>query len=238
MSLKIYRPVLLLVAGAVLAWPQVRFEVASIRPSQLGMTARDAHHTFRGDRFEAKAMTVSDFLDMLNGYQLYRVLGGPDWMRTDRYDVEAKADRPLEAAERQQAVIALLAERFHLEAHREKREVPGRVLRASRNPRLLKQAGSEERYSIRPDRGNVVFTAVSMSAVTNYLSQMWKVPVVDETELKGTYDFELAPSNPQPGMNWGDRVREAAEAVGFRVEDRRISLEITVVDRCEWPTEN
>jgi uncharacterized protein (TIGR03435 family) len=161
-------------------------------------------------------------------------------MRTDRYDIEAKADRPLEVADRQPAVMALLAERFHLDSHRETRELPGMVLRASRMPRGLKPAGSDERYSMRMDHGDVVFTAAPMSAITNYLSQMWAGPVVDETELKGAYDFELATSRvePQPGMKWGDRVREAVEAIGFRVENRRIPLEVTVVDRCERPTAN
>jgi uncharacterized protein (TIGR03435 family) len=195
------------------------------------MTARDARINFRGDLFEVKAATVGDVLDMLGGFQLFRVVGGPDWMRTDRYDIEAKADGPLEVADRQQAVMALLTERFQFVSHRERREVPGILLRAPRTPTGLKEAGSEESYSIRMVNSNVVFTAVSMSSVTNYLSQMWRAPVVDETELKGKYTFELATSRieSQPGIDWGDRVREAVEAVGFRVEDRRILLEITVV---------
>lgn len=63
--------------------------------------------------------------------------------------------------------------------------------------------------------GNVVFRAVPISSVTNYLSQMWKAPVADETELKGTYNFELATSliESQPGINWGDRVREAVATI-------------------------
>jgi uncharacterized protein (TIGR03435 family) len=167
-------------------------------------------------------------------------VGGPDWMRTDRYDIEAKADGPLKVADRQQAVMALLTERFQLVSHLEMREVPGMVLRAPRTPPGLKQANSDESYSIEMIHDNVAFTAVSMSAVTNYLSQMWRAPVVDETELKGRYDFELATSRieSQPGINWGDRVREAVEAAGFRVENRRIPLEITVVDRCERPSAN
>lgn len=213
------------------------FDSASSQP---GMTARDARINFRGDRFEVKAATVGDILDMLGGFQLFRVLGGPQWMRTDRYDIEAKADRPLEVADRQQAVMALLAERFQLKSHRDRREMPGMVLHAPRTLRGLKQASSNESYSIRMDGGDLVFTAVLMSAVTNYLSQMWRVPVVDETELRGAFDFELPTSRveSQPAMNWGDRVREAIEATGFQVENRRIPLEVTVVDRCERPSAN
>ena len=79
-----------------------RFEVASIRPSQPGATAQQAHFSpFFGvtDRFDAEAVTVGDILDMLNGWQLGRALGGPAWMRTDRYDIQAKADTPLLSAE-------------------------------------------------------------------------------------------------------------------------------------------
>jgi uncharacterized protein (TIGR03435 family) len=238
MPLVDYRTALLLATAALPAWPQVRFEVASIRSSQPGITVHDARHDFRGDRFQAQAMTIGDILDMLGGYQLFRVVGGPGWMRTDRYDIDAKAGQPLDVANRQEAVMALLAERFHLESQRETREVSGIVLRAPRGPRDgLKQAGSDESYSIRMDRGDVVFTAVPMSGVTNYLSQMLGAPVVDETELKGAYDFKLAISRvaPQPG---GDAVREAAEAAGLRLENRRIPLEITVVDRCERPSAN
>jgi uncharacterized protein (TIGR03435 family) len=56
---------------------------------------------------------------MLGGFRLFRVVGGPDWMRTDRYEIGAKADRLFEVADRQEAVMGLLAERFQLESHRE-----------------------------------------------------------------------------------------------------------------------
>ena len=149
MPFAIHWTALLLAVTAAPAWPQVRFEVASIRPSQPGLTARDARHNFHRDSFVAKAMTVGDILDMLNGYQLFRVVGGPDWMRTDRYDIAAKAERPLETADLRQAVMALLSERFQLESHQEQREVPGIVLRAPRTPSGLK-AGCRRRSAFGP----------------------------------------------------------------------------------------
>jgi uncharacterized protein (TIGR03435 family) len=230
---------LLLVAAAAPACPQARFEVASVRPALPSTTARDARFNFHGDRFEAKAATVGDILDMLGGFKLYRVVGGPAWMRTDRYDIEAKADHEPAIADREPAVMALLAERFKLESHRETRDVPGIVIRAPRMPKDLKPAAPGESYSIRMDeRGDIVFTATPMSAVTNYLSQMWRSPVMDETELKGTYDFVLPISKVDQTEIWGDRVREAITEVGFRVENRQIPLEVTVVDRCERPSAN
>jgi uncharacterized protein (TIGR03435 family) len=160
-------------------------------------------------------------------------------MRTDRYDIQAKADRELAGPDQVPAVMALLAERFRLESHKETREVPGIVLRIPRIPAGLKQAQKYAPVSI-DARGDVVFTGYTMSAFTNYLSQMVRAPVLDETGLKDAYDFLLPMSEvlTQPAQSYGDRVREAAEAFGFRIEDKKIPLEVTVIDRCERPSEN
>jgi uncharacterized protein (TIGR03435 family) len=174
------------------------------------MTARDAGINFRGDLFEVEAATVGDILDMLGGFQLFRVVGGPDCMRIDRYDLEAKADGPLEVADRQQAVMALLTERFQLVSHRERREMPGTVLRASRKPAGLKQASSNDSYSIRTVNSDVLIYGradvfCNELSVTNV-----EAPVVDETELKGAYNSghplrrgggAALPGSPAPAHN-------------------------------------
>lgn len=227
---------------AVPAYPQARFEVASIRPSPPDATVRDGRVRFLGNRFEATARTVGDLLDMLGGYELYRVVGGPEWMRTDRYDIQATADRELQGSERTNAVMALLADRFQLKSHKETRDVPAFVLRILRMPPGLKRADDAEKYSpVRIDaRGDIVLAKYSMPAFANYLSQMLPAPVVDETGLKEMYDFALPMSQVslQTTDSGADRVREAAEAFGFRIEDRKIPLEVTVIDRCERPSEN
>lgn len=221
-----------------------RFEVASIRPSQPGATAQQARFSPSfgvTDRFDAVAVTVGDILDMLNGWQLGRVLGGPAWMRTDRYDIHAKADTPISSEERKIAVEALLAERFKLVAHQETRDIPAAVLLAPKRPAGLKPAAGRETPSMHVDaHGDPVFVAMPMSTVTNYLAQMWHLPVVDQTGLTGTFNFSLAPSAIERvrGQTWGDLVREAMLDFGFKVEMRKVPLQVTVVDRCERPSDN
>jgi uncharacterized protein (TIGR03435 family) len=220
---------------------QARYEVASIHPSRPGASVRDGRFSLGVDRFDTEAATVDDILEMLNGWQLYRVVGGPDWMRTDRYDIHAKAGGPIPSEERQDAVLALLAERFKLVVHRETRDMPAMVLMAPIRPAGLKPAADGETPSIRYGaQGDPIFVAVPMSAVTNYLSNMWYSPVVDQTGLAGTFNFSLAPSAvyPAPGAAWGDLVREAVLAFGFKVETRKVPMQVTVVDRCERPSQN
>jgi len=103
-------PACVILATALVASPKVHFDVISIRPSPAAMTARDVRFHFYGDRFEAKGVTVGDVLDMLKGFQLLRVIGGPDWLRTDRFDIEARADGPVHAGDRNDAVMGLLQE--------------------------------------------------------------------------------------------------------------------------------
>jgi uncharacterized protein (TIGR03435 family) len=232
---------LLLLLAAAPAFAQAHFDVASIRPSAPGSTARDGRFYFQSDRLIMKAGTVGDILDFVNGFQLFRVIGGPPWIRTDRYDIEAKSDHVLTPPEQKQAIMALLADRFKLESHQESREVPGFLLRASKNMAEVKSASVDERSAIgMNDTHDVVFKATPIYSLTNYLSQMLRGPVTDETELKGNYDFVFAVSkiDPQPDQSFGDRVREAAEAVGFHIENRKIPMDVTVVDRCERPSDN
>jgi uncharacterized protein (TIGR03435 family) len=136
--------------------------------------------------------------------------------------------------------MGLLAERFQLQAHNETRDMPGFTIRAPKAPGVLKSASSEEKYSLRSVDGDVAFTSASMGALTNYLSQVWGAPVEDQTKLEGGYDFTLATSRAErhPGDKWGDWAREALEEIGFRVEGRKIPLDVIVVDRCERPSEN
>lgn len=216
---------------------QARFEVASIKPSRPEATARDGHMSLRGDRLELVAYTVEDMLDMLNGWQLHRVSGGPDWTRMDRFDIVAKADRPVAEADFKPAVMALLADRFQLKSHTETRDLPGFVIRSPRNRAGFKSATKDETYSVRMSESGVTFVGTSMDALTNYLSQMWKVPVENDTGLEGRYDFILAAprGEHQPGDNL---LRDALEDIGFKVEERNIPIEVTVVDRCERPGQN
>ena len=72
---------------------------------------------------------------------LYRVVGGPDWIDSDRFDIDAKASTDLTdlpgqpgwSARGQQMLRVLLAERFRLVAHQETHDVPSYELVKARS---------------------------------------------------------------------------------------------------------
>jgi uncharacterized protein (TIGR03435 family) len=118
--------------GANQTLPQ--FEVASIKPNKSG-DGRVMISMQPGGRFTATNVPLK-FL-IRNAYQLqdFQIVGGPDWISSERFDVVAKAEasdqgdpfrgaKPGEPSRGQLMLRALLAERFKLEAHNENREMP------------------------------------------------------------------------------------------------------------------
>jgi uncharacterized protein (TIGR03435 family) len=235
---------IVLLAGISPALAQIHFEISSVHPSRPGASPQSARIVFLPDGFDAHDSTVGDILDMLNNWQLHRVVGGPAWMTTDRFDIHGKAGEPMPitqppSADQKDAVMALLAERFKLSVHHETRSLPAMALLAPGKSAAIKPSAPGEHYSVPYfSRDRLTFTAVPMSSVTNYLSNVFQSAVIDQTGLQGTFDFVLDPSALDPTATWADRVRDALLSAGFKLEDKKVAVEITVVDHCERPSEN
>jgi uncharacterized protein (TIGR03435 family) len=100
----------------------LRFEVASVKPN----VSADGSITFRPDPADGFFRTNHPLFDGVIRYayelQAVRVIGAPEWTRTDRFDIAAKASRAISEAERRVMVRALLADRFRMKSHVEMRE--------------------------------------------------------------------------------------------------------------------
>src|SRR5205807_383438 len=123
-----------------------------------------------------------------------RVEGGSGWTKSDRYDIVAKSEGVIPPAERSQAVMAILEDRFKLVVHREEKQVAGFALTVGKNPPMLPSSKEGEAPLIRTDdRRQVIFQAVSMVRMANYLGQVLHAPVVDQTGIRGSFDFAVDP---------------------------------------------
>ena len=126
---------LLVVTGTLLAQNAPSFEVASVKPNASG--GRDAYWQSPpgGGRVVIRNLPLRTIISW--AYQLEanddRLIGAPDWIRTEKFDVEAKAPEGVEvggllrigpAGPGLLMMRTLLAERFHLEIHTEMRELP------------------------------------------------------------------------------------------------------------------
>jgi bla regulator protein blaR1 len=114
------------------------FEVVSIKsntsgpgPTMLGPQP--------GGRFVATNASARMLLRLAyRPMQDYQILGGPGWIGSDRFDVEAKANGTLTIDELAGAVQSMLQDRFQLQAHHESRELPIYVLTVGKDGAKLK----------------------------------------------------------------------------------------------------
>ncbi len=128
---------------------QPTFEVASVKPNKSG----DGFVRFGlqpGGRFNAQNAPFIELLRFAYQVQPFQIEGGPGWMRSERFDVTAKAGidvppagvgpAPGQPGPIQLMMQALLAERFKLRVHRETKEMPVYALVLARGDgRLGKQ---------------------------------------------------------------------------------------------------
>jgi uncharacterized protein (TIGR03435 family) len=109
------------------------FEVVSIKPSPPNLGIRGGGP--RGDRFTMSGASLKMLLQIAYGRsnsnglpnRQLQVIGGPNWIDSDRYDIQAKADCSGGALSREQLQLmmqSMLEDRFQLRAHMETRDLP------------------------------------------------------------------------------------------------------------------
>ena len=125
-----------------------RFEVATIRqntgPAVGGPIGGGLG--FRPGRFSAENITLQQILTYAYELQAHEIFGGPDWVTSDRFDIAATMppsptvlDDLNTRARNRRLIRALLAERFKLVVHEERREMPVYSLVMARPDRRLGQ---------------------------------------------------------------------------------------------------
>jgi len=95
-----------------------------------------------------------------NAYQVrpFQIIGGPDWINSEGYDVEARAEAGSTVTPQQtlKMLQALLEERFNLKVHHEARELPIFVLQVAKNGPKLQAAKEGSCFTADPNTPGVL----------------------------------------------------------------------------------
>jgi uncharacterized protein (TIGR03435 family) len=191
------------------------------------------------------------------------IVGGPDWLDRDLFDIEARANGNRSQQELERMLQALLADRFSLRLRRDTRELNGYVLTASSDRSAnLKASSARTPGSFRTtmNAGNMTINAIAtpMSKLTNFLSTHFGQPVTDKTGLAGDFDFTLswtmglgeasflkglnlpsAPSEPPGDARIGQSAFTVLrEHLGLRLEAAKVATDVWIVDQVAAPTAN
>jgi bla regulator protein blaR1 len=190
------------------------------------------------------------------GFERVRIIGGPDWLASEQYEIQAKIEDSLYAAmqkmtaaqQREQVDLmeqALLEDRFKLKVHFETREMPGYALTIAKGGPKLTPAKDGESTRI-SELGN----EMTVRAAT--LDQWIQSPflggraVVNQTGLKGAYDFTLtwseqlatAGDGQESGADAPSLFTAVQEQLGLKLAPEKIPVEVIVIDHIERPSEN
>jgi uncharacterized protein (TIGR03435 family) len=129
--------------------------------------------------------------------------GGPGWIATDAFDVEAKAEDPAHTSQDQLRVMLqnLLVERFKMKFHREKKETQGFDLVVAKNGLKMKTVEGDDKspggMSMsfgNPANGGMASTNSPRATIANivsFLSGRLGRAIQDKTGLTGVYSFSL-----------------------------------------------
>jgi uncharacterized protein (TIGR03435 family) len=191
------------------------------------------------------------------------IIGAPDWavQQSHRFEVQAKIEpstyadmqRMTPAQQRQQIQLmeqSLLAERFKLKVHFETRVLPVYALVIAKGGAKLTEARDDEITWLRDTREDehgmeTTGSAVTVDELSHSLILFGGKRVVDQTGLKGRYDFKLTWRPDRPETDNTSEISNAPvlltalrEQLGLQLVATKAPIEVIVIDHIERPSEN
>jgi uncharacterized protein (TIGR03435 family) len=207
-----------------------------VTPSPAGITMRNVH-----------LKSVIQWAYHLQAIQV----SGPAWLDENRYDVVAKAAGEVPADQQRVMLQALLAQRFKLACHPETKAMPAYVLTVAKGGHKMKKSETEGEMELKPSGNNRMvasFSKVTVAQLAEFASSPLQGVVVDQTGLKGGYDFTLDLSQLMGGGDFKPTgiddmvnllIQAAKEQLGIIIEQKRVPTELLIVDHAEKvPVEN
>jgi bla regulator protein blaR1 len=236
------------------------FAVATIKPTR--PDAPRGGYGIRGEEVTTTAVTVSWMIKLAFNVHAHQISGGPAWLDSERYDTVGKPDIPGQPNRDQMKLMVqkLLADRFQLRFHTEKKELPVYAMVVAKGgPKITVSAGDPNDFpgigfGREPGVLSLVGRNTGLNGVANGLqSNILDKPVVDQTGLTGRYDFTLRwTPDPTQWANFGvpatanpndldappDIFTAFEQQLGLKLQTTRAVVDVMVIDRIERPSPN
>jgi uncharacterized protein (TIGR03435 family) len=197
---------------------------------------------------------VKLMISLMYKVPMSQIVGGPDWLNSENYDIEARTDRPYGIDDLHTMFQSLLADRLKLKFHKEIKEGPVYALMIDKSGLKMKADGKGQNLAIPivPGAGNeFIGTRVPMQYLCWWLTQQLddSRPVIDKTDLNDSYDFtlafapELPPDVPRENLPTKSQDRPSIfdalkEQVGLKLVAQKGPVASFVIDHVDRPSEN
>ena len=257
------------------------FEVASIKPTAVTPLGAQVHVGIQIDGAQAHCsyLSLKDYLRIAYDVKDYQITG-PDWMASERFDIHAKLPENGRGKFREM-LQNLLTDRFQIKMHRDSKEFSVYGIVVGKGGLKLKESpldpetegdggkgvvnvsaeGGRGGTTVKFGRGAYFSLAdnkfearkLTIALLADSIGRFVERPVVDMTDLKGTYDLTLdfTPEEYRTllirmalsaGVNLppealrlleggsDEALFKGLQAMGLKLESRRAPLEVLVID--------
>jgi uncharacterized protein (TIGR03435 family) len=239
-----------LLASTGLVFAQPAFEVASVKPNHLDtrgfigfIPAGKGYRGFQGTDVRLKILVMLAY-----GVADRRISGGPGWVESDGFDIDARAEKATSQEEIRLMLQTLLADRFQLKVRRETREEPVYALLVEKDPPNLvphDDDGSLPMLKMGSKPGERVFSNLPISRLVLLLEGETGRTVLDKSSLEGSYDFKLEytsnltkGSREDPEVSGPSIFKAVREKLGLKLEPQRGPSEYLTIERAKKPSAN
>jgi uncharacterized protein (TIGR03435 family) len=234
------------------------FDVADVHVSAKSANPFVTGGVLRRGRYELHKASMLDLITRAYDLDPDKVLGGPSWLETDRFDVIATAPAATPPETVRLMLQALLADRFKLVLHKDTKSLPSFALTLGKSgkPKMKESDGSSNSGCVPqppPSQpGGVPYAVVSCHNLTmetfaqnlrNMAGGYVTSPVTDMTGLKGAWDFDLkwTPRGAlaQAGADGISLFDAVDKQLGLKLDLQNLSTSAIVVDSVnQKPTDN
>jgi uncharacterized protein (TIGR03435 family) len=233
------------------------FEVATIKPATPDRQGKG--FMVRGRQFSTVNTTLADLMTFAYGIHAKQITGAPAWVETEKFDLAAQPNGEGQPNDKQWKAMVqkLLADRFKLAFHRDKKELSVYAIVVGKNgPKLTKSESTSNLPGLFfRGLGNLPAINATMADFAGVMQgAVLDRPVVDQTGLTGRWDFTLlwTPDEfqfaglgvkppPPPANNAAappDLFTAFQEQLGLKLEATKAQAEVFVIDKVAKPTEN
>jgi uncharacterized protein (TIGR03435 family) len=235
-----------------------QFEAASVRPS-VG-NELNGYRIYPGGRVIGKGCRLQYLLMLAFNVERFQIVGGPGWtdlVTGEGFDIQAvppadSASTHLNPAfskdppndEERRMLLALLIDRFQLKFHTENREGQIYLLERGKDDLKLLPPHDKNGYPWAGPiaggwvRGGMQGQNISMAQLVEYLSRRTERPVMDQTGLQGSFDFEYRNNDEQNDADITGFLITAMKAIGLELKSSKGPIETIIIDRAEKPSPN
>lgn len=236
------------------------FDVATIKPSTPGRPGKG--FGFDGHHFRTMNTNMNDLIAFAYGLHAKQIVGAPDWFGSDLFDIEGVPDSEGRPNQKQMQVMVqkLLADRFKLTFHRDQQELSVYLISVANGGLKIKEstaAANDLPAFFFRGLGDLTVRNLTMADFATWMqSGVMDKPVVDQTGLKGRYDFNLkwTPDESQFAQFRGAGINVPTptddpkappalytaiqEQVGLKMSPGKAPDEVIVIDHAEKPSAN